>query len=516
MTARRILSLLLLASCSVSACSLAPRTSLPEPVIASPAAVADELPDAFAGDAAAGRYQSLEWWRAFGDPVLNTVVEVALGANYDMAAAVARVQQAREAARIARAAFLPTVRARASVDDFSSPTNAGIGAQLQELGLEEAFGDLADDFTLPERLGLTTFSLGAEFAYELDFWGRARNNELAAGSAYLASESDFQAARIGILAETITTYFEIVDLRRQIALLGEMVDVLQEREGVAETRYARGLADSLDLYRVRQDLLDTQAGLPQLEDRLSGADGRLAVLLGGYRQGLEEILPDSLSPSQVAEDVPAGIPADLLLQRPDVRAAGHRLEAAGYNIEVRRAELLPSLTLSGTIGLQNSQVAGLFNVHQWFTNLAASLLVPVFDGDRLQSNVTVAEARFNEVAAAYGRTVVTAVNEVETSLAGMQHEHRRRAFLESRREEAQAAVDLQSERYASGVGGYVDFLDALRTLLNVESTLAGSERDLALSRLAIHRALGGVWTVADTQEGPRAISLSTPAERRRE
>ena len=513
MTAMRTVSLLLLAGSLLTACSHAPKTWLPEPVIASPATVANELPDAFAGEPATGQHEALEWWRAFGDPVLDSVVEAALAANYDMAEAVARVQQAREGARVARAAFLPTVRARASVDDFSSPTNAGIGAQLQELGLDEAFGDVAEDFTLPERLGLTTFSLGADFAYELDFWGRARNNELAAGAAYLASESDFQAARIGILAETITTYFEIVDLRRRIALVGEMVDVLRDREELAAIRNGRGLADSLDVYRVRQALLDTQAGMPQLDSQLSGAEGRLAVLLGGHRQDLDAILPDSLSPSQVAKPIPAGIPADLLIQRPDVRAAGHRLEAAGYEIEVRRAERLPSLTFAGTIGLQNSQVAGLFNVHQWFSNLAANLLVPVFDGDRLQSNVRLARTRFNEVAAAYGRTVVTAVSEVETALAGMQHEVRRHAFLVSRRKEAQAEVDLQSERYASGVGGYADFLDALRTLLNVESVLAVSERDLALARLTIHRSLGGAWTAPDTQEGPRMIPASANAER---
>ena len=499
---------------ALSACSLAPGTELPEPIVSSPTAIADELPAEFSNSGETGAYDSVEWWRAFADPALDTVVESVLTANYDMAAAVARVQQAREAARIARAAFLPTVRARASVDDFSSPTNAGIGAQLKELGLDEALGAATDDFTLPERLGLTTVSLGADFAYELDFWGRAGNSRLAEGAEYLASESDFQAARIGIVAETIASYFEIVGHRRQVVLLRETVDVLQEREAVAETRYDRGLSSSLDAYGVRRDLLDTQARLPQLEHRLSGAEARLAAMLGGYRRDLEDLLGDPPSPSPIATAVPAGIPADLLHQRPDVRAAGHRLEAAGYDIEVRRAELLPSLTLAGTIGLQNSQVAGLFNVHQWFSALAANLLLPVFDGDRLRSNVALAEARFNEAAAAYGRTVVTAVNEVETALAGMRYEGRRRALLESRREEAQAEVDLRAERYGSGVGGYADFLDALRALLDVESALAGSERDVALARLAVHRALGGGWVAADLREGPRIVPVSIRTEDR--
>ncbi|MDE2904615.1 MAG: TolC family protein, partial [Acidobacteriota bacterium] len=172
--------------------------------------------------------------------------------------------------------------------------------------------------------------------------------------------------------------------------------------------------------------------------------------------------------------------------------------------------------LAGTIGLQNSQAIGLFNVNQWFTNFATNLLLPVFDGDRLESNVTLAEARFKEVAAAYGRTVVTAVNEVQTAMAGMQHEDRRHAFLAARLEEAQAEVELQSERYGSGVGSYADFLDALRAQLNVESALAGSERDRALARLGIHRALGGTWTAPDLAERPPAVPASMQPGRRSE
>lgn len=497
MAAVRCAVLLLLAGCVSAACAFVPEPSLPQAAPEPLAAVTDALPEGFAGSLGAGEYEPLEWWRAFADPVLDEVVDVALASNFDLAEAVARVQQARETARLARAAIFPVVGARASVDDFSSPTNAGIGAQLQELGLEEALGDAADDFTLPERLGLTTYALSADVAYELDFWGRARSEQLAAGADYLASESDLRAVRIGVLAETIAAYFEIVDLRQRIALARETAEVLLEREVVAATRYGRGLADSLDLYRVRQELRDTQAGLPQLENRLAAAEGRLAGLLGGYREDLQALLADTPAPVPSAEPVPAGIPADLLLQRPDVRAANHRLEAAGYAIEARRAELLPSLSLSGTIGLQSADIAGLLNVHQWFTNLAANLLEPVFDGGRLRTRVALAEARFNELAAAYGRTVVTAVNEVEAALAGLANEGRRHAFLVSRREEAQATVDLRSARYASGIGGYADFLDALRALLNVESALAGAGRDLALARLAVHRALGGAWVAPD-------------------
>ena len=467
-----------------AACSFAPAPSVPEPVA--------ELPDAFAESAGAGGHSAREWWRGFEDPALNAVVDSVLASNFDLAEAVARVQQARAQAGIARAGLFPVVQASASATDQNTPANAGFGQQFRELTGTEGGGIAGFEF--PDRLGITTYSLGAEFAYELDFWGRARNDARAAGLDYLATESDYAAARIGVLAETITTYFEIADLRARIALTAETADVLIEREELADTRYEGGLITSQELYQVRQELLNTQAVLPQLESQLVNAEGRLAVLMGGFRDKLDGVLPASLAPVPSTGPVAAGVPADLLVQRPDVRAAALRLEAARHSIGARRAELLPSLSLSGTIGVQAAEADGLFNVDQWFRNLLGNLTAPIFQGGRLRNNVALAEAGFRQAAAAYGRTVVTAVHEVEAALASLDNEGRRHEYLTAQLEEADASVELQLERYSSGVAGYTDYLDALRSRLNVESTLAGSRRDLALARLAVHRALGGDWT----------------------
>ena len=291
--------LLLVASGGSGGCALVSRPPSPDPVLEA----APELPADFVESPAAGSYQPQEWWRAFADPVLDEVVESVLASNFSVAEAVARVQQARTRARLADAAILPVVGARAGVDTFDLPTNAAIGAQLDELGL---------DFPLPDRLGLTTYSLSADFAYELDFWGRARHAALAAGSELLASESDLRAARIGILAETIGAYFEIGHLRRQHAIARRQAEMVEERERLVANRYERGLAGSIDLHRARQALRSAEAGAPRIESQLAEAESGLAVLLGGYRQDVAAILPDSLSPAPAGDPVPAGIPADLL------------------------------------------------------------------------------------------------------------------------------------------------------------------------------------------------------------
>ncbi len=471
-----------------AACSLAPPPSVPEP--------AAELPDRFAGGEARA-HEAREWWTSFQDPALNAVVDSALAANFDLAEALARVRQARIRAGIARAPLMPAIQASASVAEAESPSNAGLGQQFDEAELG-GFG-----ITLPERIGFETWSLGVGFAYELDFWGRARNDALAAGQEYLASESDYRTARIGVLSETIATYFEIADLRRRTTLARAIVDVLLEREELAEIRYDRGLATSFELRQVRQELRNTQAALPQLESQLVGAEGRLAVLIGGFRGKLDAILPDSLAPMPNDDPVSSGVPADLLVQRPDVRAASLRLDAARLSVGARRAEMLPSLSFSGTIGVQSADAGGVFKADQWFRNLLGNLTAPIFQGGRIRNNIALAVARFDQAAAAYGRTVVTAVHEVEAALAALDNEGRRHGFLVSQREEALASVELRSRRYAAGVGGYVDYLDAVRTLLGVESTLAAARRDLALARLAVHRSLGGDWTAPPEQLEPR-------------
>lgn len=449
------------------------------------------MPSSFAGSALADDYDARRWWEGFGDSALNAVVDSVLASNFDLGMAVARVQQARAQAGIARARLMPALQVTGTAADQETPSNTGFGQQIGEL-LPEGTG-----VKIPERLGVTTYSLGVDFAYEIDFWGRARNDAAAAGAQYLATESDYHAARIGVLATAIATYFEIADLRRQVSLAEELVEVLGEREAMAEERYESGLASSLALRALRVDVRSAQAGVPQLRTMLVHAEGRLAVLLGGYRDDLLALLPAATQPTVTADPVAAGLPATLLYQRPDVRAAGQRLDAARFAIGARRAEQLPNLSLAGTIGLQSSDTDGLLDVDQWFRNLVGNLTAPIFQGGRIRKNIALAEARFREAAAAFGRTVVTAVHEVEGALAALTEEGRRHSLLGSRREEALASADLFRERYLGGIASYGDYLDSRRALLGVEAAFAASTRDLALARLAVHRALGGDWVPAD-------------------
>lgn len=479
-----------LAASALSACAdFSPPERLPAPVAGLPAGYADSE--------AAGPAQPINWWHDFNDPTLNRLVDAALIANLDIAEAAARVEEARAQARIAGADRLPTIGASAGANYSDSPL-AGTN-----------FGAIGGNG--PTRLTNETYSTGLNFAYELDFWGRARNDARAARADLVAAEADLRTARLGALAETISTYFEVVDLRAQIALAVATIDILQDRVDNTERRYDRGLVSSFELYQLRQDYRNTQAALPQRESQLTAAEGRLAVLLGRYAGAMRAELGDRLAPRLVFEPIPTGLPADLLIQRPDVAAAAQRFEAARFRVGARRAEMFPSLSLSSTLGTQSDRPSGVFDIlDNWVLNLGASLTAPLFQGGRIRANIDAAEARYAQQTASYARTVLTAYREVTAALEDYEEQRQRYALLFAQLQEAEGSANLQAERYAAGVSAFTDYLDALRNLYQVRSSLSAAGRDVALARLAVHRGLGGGWT--ETAAAPEIPLVDPPSD----
>jgi len=309
--------------------------------------------------------------------------------------------------------------------------------------------------------------------------------------------------RLAVLAESITSYFDIVDARHQIALTTRIIDVLGDRVEQTENRYSRGLVTSFELYQVRQDFRNVQASLPQRESQLAATEGQLAVLVGRYSNNMDELIGKMLTPKLIFEPVPAGLPIDLLSQRPDVFAASQRLESARYNLGARRAERFPSLSLSASTGSQAGNPVDMFNIFDnWVLNLGAGLTAPLFQGGRIRANIEVADAQYAQQTAVYARTVLTAYQEVGSAIERYEEERQRYQFLFSQLNEAKATAGLQSRRFANGVGSYVDYLDALRAQYQVQSALSSAARDVALARLGVHRALGGSW-----DEFPRAPDI---------
>lgn len=474
---RAILPALL--ACSLAGCvNLAPDRAQPE--------VSAQLPGDFPNAEIDGSYRPDSWWTAFDDPVLDALVQDALADNLDIAEASARVAQAAAQARIARSALLPNVNASADASYSNTPLSGN------------AFGSLAGGGggqQGPTRIENDSYSLGLGASYEIDLFGRARNDLAAARADAVAAEFDYRSVQLAAAAQTISTYFEIVDRRRQIELTLETIDLLAERAAQTEERFRRGLTQSFELYQVQQDQRNTQASLPQAEAALDDAQGRLALLVREYPQAMDDRLARPLTPRLVFEEVPPGLPADLLAQRPDVGAAWARLEAARARVGARKAERFPSITLTAGPGTQGGTIGEAFDIaNNWAVNLAAGLTAPIFQGGRISANIEAARANYHAQAANYARTVLTAYREANSAIEDYEENLQRYELILAQRDEAQFSADLQARRFKAGVGDYVSYLDALRALYQVEAALSSAGRAVAVSRLGVHRALGGDWS----------------------
>ncbi len=476
MKAGRLLLALPLVASLAGCISMAPEQEVPP--------VAAALPETFSEDAIQGEYTPAAWWLAFEDPVLDTLVDRALAGNLDLAQAAARAERASAQARVSRAALFPALEATGGASYSDTPVSGG------------AFSNFPG---APTRINNETYSVGLAASYELDLFGRVRNDFAAARSDAFAAEQDYRAARLATTAETISAYFDVVDARAQIATALLTFDVLRDRTVRTEERYRRGLTGSFELYQVRQDLRSVEASLPQREIALSSAENRLGLLLAEYPETVDELLAGMLTPRLVFEPVPAGLPADILAQRPDVAAAWERLEAARLRIGARRAERFPALRLTASTGAQGAVPGDAFRFDQnWLLSLGANLTAPIFDGGRIAANIRVARANYDEAAAAYGQSVLTAYREAVLAIDTYEEQRQRYRLIAAQLDEAMASRDLQAERYASGVGDYISYLDALRSMHQVESNLSSAARDVALARLGVHRALGGDWDLPET------------------
>ena len=473
----------------VAGCSMAPRVQQPEAVQTVP----ERFEQAATGEAAA----QLLWWRGFNDPALDQLVDAALARNLDLRAAVARVEEVQSLYRIARAPLLPGVQASVGRDQQSTPGNTGLGSQF---GGDGDGGGPPGGFSFPDRFEFTTYSASLGFSYELDFWGRVRGSKNAALREFFASQADLQTVQIGVIAETIATYFEIAELGHTLALTRQDVDLLTERVELTQQRYERGLISSFELYAIQQVFENARSSLPLFESQLEEARGRLNVVLGRYTAPLDSVTLSAQAGTFNLEPIPAGLPSDLLEQRPDVVAAAQRLEAARQAIGVARAERFPRFSLTGSGGTQSSELSDLVKTSQRFWLFGGSLVAPIFNAGALKANERAAWARYEQQAAIYEKTVLTAFKEVEAALIAYQKQQERYAFLQDELAAARDNAEAQERRFVRGIGDYLAYLDAQRNLVRVETSVTMARRALANARLAVHRALGGAWIDGDLTE----------------
>ncbi len=446
-----------LCALSLAACTtVGPDYRAPEPSALS-------VPDAYYGrDAQAAPADLARWWERFGDPLLTRLIDEASAGNLDLAQAGSRLVQARESLVQARAGLVPQVGA-----------SAGAGRDVGP----------GDD--------RSSFSLGADAAWEIDLFGRIRRGIEAAGADAQGVYYDREALRVAIAAEVAVNYIQARLAQERLALARDTLAIADDNLQIARWRVEAGLASSLDSEQARAARAQTAASIPTIENAFTSATYRLAVLTGRAPGALTAELSAARPIPEGPEEVAVGIPADTLRQRPDVRAAERNLAAATARIGVAEAQLYPALRLSGNIGTSAFSLGGLFSAITGgiFSGLSQTL----FDGGRLRSQLRSQQAATEGALAAYRQSVLTSLEDVENALLALRAARERQAQFAIAFEAAGNTAILARTQYRSGLTDFQQLLEAERSLLSARDGMAGSRGDEALALVQLYRALGGGW-----------------------
>ena len=432
-----------------------------------------ELPAAYPEPPAPGEaVVPADWWKLYGDAALDELVASARKANADLRLAAARVQEAEGVLREARAALFPDVnsgynysRSRVSTTSVPPPPAGTVMRPSHNLVL-------------------------ASTSFELDFWGRFARASEAAQANLLASRLSQDTVALTLAGGTAQTYFALRSLDAQITVLDLAIKLREDSLAIARARLEAGLASELDVYQAQGALADALFQRRDAARNRSLVERQLAQLTG--RLDLK-LASGDLFALPLPPVPPAGLPSTLLERRPDIRGAEQTLIAFNAQIGVARAALFPTLSLTGSFGLQSAELSDLLtnNARAW--TLGAGLLGPIFDGGRRGARVEQAQARREQAVAGYQRAIETGFREVADALVNVRESAEAEDELRGRLEAARKALELSRLRYESGYSPYLEVLDAQRTANDAELAFVRNRQARLAFTVDLMKALGGGW-----------------------
>lgn len=460
----RNLSLALIASTAVGACTLAPKYERP----ALPVAQAWSTPSAEpTGSVSAA---DLDWRQVLLDQRLQGVVDLALQQNRDLRVAVLNIEKARAQYGIQRAALLPAVNGVLSEQRIHQPA---AGSQ---------FGVGIDTTIYSANLGVS--------AYELDLFGRVRSLSAAALQSFFATEENSRAARISLISETATAWLTLAADQDRLALAKDTLATREESLRLTQQQVDGGVGSRLDL-RNAQTLTETARADVATYTAQVAQDRNALTLLAGTEVPVNLLPTGSVADATILADLPAGLPSDVLLRRPDVLAAEHQLQGANANIGAARAAFFPRISLTGQYGTTNNQLSGLFDAGTKAWSFSPQISLPIFAGGANVANLKGAKADRDIAVATYEKTVQTAFREVSDALSVRATVTDRLASQERLVDAASDSQRLSLQRRDAGLDSALTQLDSQRTLYTAQQGLITVRLARAANLVALYKTLGG-------------------------
>ena len=474
---RRIrLGAVLASGCLLSGCLVGPRYQ--RPVVTAPPVFRGQE-----GEAQKASIADLPWWEIFQDEALRGLIKTAIANNNDLRIAAARVEQARQFARLARSDYFPGVGYQVGI---SGGRNESLGTPIDSGGKSRG-----------------TIAVGIGAAWEADVWGRIRRSNEYALARYLGTEQGRRGVLLSLVSGVAQAYLELLELDLRLEIARRNVNSFQASLKIFEERLNAGTASRLETARAQAALATTAAAIPELERRIALQENQIRILLGSTpgpipRKGtlLEQTLPP---------EVPAGLPSSLLERRPDVLEAEAAVRAANAQIGIAAAVVFPKIGLTALFGRVSSPLADFTAGRLSVWSVAATAAGPIWEGGGIRAGKRQAVAVWEQARIGYEQTVLGAFRDVSNALITREKLEGVRARQMEAVKAYQAAVEVSLQRYTAGKSSYFEVLEAQQQLVPTENALAQTELDRRLVIVQLYQALGGGWNLSNAEwSGPPA------------
>ena len=411
-----------------------------------------------------------DWWKVFHDPLLGKFEAEADAANTDIRISIANVDQAAAMTKYAHSFQMPTIGADPNVSRNREPQDRANPG--------------------PART-YNHFQLPLVMSYEIDAWGQVKRTVEAAQANQQASQDDLRFVRLTTEATVAIDYYSLRESDQELAVIDRTLVDMQQAVGLTESLFQHGLNSDLDVAQAKTLLEQTEAQKQTLIVQRAQFEHALAVLLGRPAESLTiPVQPANLPPPEI----PVGLPADLLIRRPDVAAADRQVAAATAQIGIAKAAYFPQLSLTGLVGYESTNASTLVNWQNTIASLGAGVTAPIFTGGRLRAGVEQAQATYRASLAQYEKTVLLSYQQVEDQLTALRYLETQAHLQQLAVEDAERTEQIALERFKGGVASYLDVVTAQQSVLTNEQIATQIAGQREIDSVVLVKALGGGWT----------------------
>ena len=414
-----------------------------------------------------------EWWQNFEDPVLDSLILYASENSYSVLGAMENIRKARAAWNIARGKMLPTF-------------DLGMGWQRAKTS-----GNIAS--TMYTEAWEGQFNAALSMQWQADVFGSIYMRSKAQKMLFMATEEEFRAVMVTLVANVATTYFSLCQSVEQLKVLRENVKSQREIMEIVISRYNSGLASKLDVAQSRSVYYSTMAEIPAMQATIDGYRNKMAVLLGIYPQDLAGWPGEECSLPSYMEPIGVGVPAMLLRRRPDIRVAEKQVEANAAQLGATKRDWFPEVLLTGSIGFSSGEMKHLFRSKSLTWEIAPTIKWNIFSGGERLNATREARAALDQSIISFNSTLLTAVQEVESAMSQYKSSVEQIVSLREAVNQNEETLTLSLELYKQGLTEYQNVLDAQRTLLTYQGYLVQAQGGSLIYLVQLYEALGGGW-----------------------